>query len=106
MYKLIRQGNLPNWIKYIMYILLTVTCVYWVGYFLYKILNFIRFVLHTVTTKEHWWFTVFIVIGLAIALLIFMEYNSDTKPITMFIEYLKEFIKNFREKIGNLILGS
>ena len=62
--------------------------------------------LHTVTTKEHWWFTVFIVIGLAIALLVFMEYNSDTKPITMFIEYLKEFIKNFREKIGNLILGS
>ena len=105
MYKLIREGNLPNWLKALLYMLLTVSCVYWIGYFLYKILNFIRFILHSVSSKEHWWFTVFISIGVAVAFLLFLEYQTDQKPLTQMLEWLLTNLTEFRNKLADFIKG-
>lgn len=105
MYKMIREKeNLPRWIKMMMYIVLTVTCVYWVGYIIYKVLSLVRFILHSVSSKEHWWFTVFIVIGVGIAMLLFMEFRTESKPFTELWIWIEKMFNEMREKIGNFLL--
>ena len=55
MYRLVSNSKLPRFLKILIYILLTLTCVYWIGYFTFKILDGIRKFLNYVSTKEHWW---------------------------------------------------
>lgn len=55
MYKIVSNSKLPKFLKILIYILLTLTCIYWIGYFTYKILDFIRIFLNYISSKEHWW---------------------------------------------------
>lgn len=55
MYRLVGNSKLPKFLKVLIYLLLTLTCVYWIGYFTYKILDSIRAFLSYISTKEHWW---------------------------------------------------
>lgn len=74
MYRLIGNSKLPRFLKVLIYILLTLTCVYWIGYFTYKILDGIRKFLHYVSTKEHWWAFIICVAILGIGTFLIAEF--------------------------------
>lgn len=103
MYKLIREGNLPSWLKVLINIALTVTVVYWLGYFIYKILNLVRLFLHTMTKKEIYWVSLGIIFICAIITLFILEFNTDIKPFTQMWEWLCSIFNVTRDKIADVL---
>lgn len=96
---------MPNFLKVFLYILLTVTCVYWLCYLLYKFLEILRIILHTISERGHWWFMIFVIIAFAIATLLISQFVFDLDPIGKFVEWIKINFQSFRNWLGNLVSG-
>lgn len=103
MYKLVRECGMPKWLKILINITLTVTCVYWLGYFLYKILDVFRLFFHTMTEPKVFWIGLGILLGSAIITLLILEYNTDIKPFTMMWEWVLRTFDGARDKIAEII---
>lgn len=103
MYRLIRECGMPKWLKILIDIVLTITIIYWLGYMLYKFLSVVRFVLHTITEKEHWWFFVVVVLGVLITILFILEFKSDTKPFTSFGKWIISLFDNAKNNVGEAL---
>lgn len=88
MYKLIRECGMPKWLKVLINILLTLTCIYWIGWFLYKILNVVRLFLHTMTEEKIWWISLGIMLVCAITTLLILQFGTDLKPFTNMWDWL------------------
>lgn len=105
MYSLVHKSKLPSLIKFIIYIILTITIVYWLLYLVYKILDILRALIHLFTDKGHFWFMILFIIALGIGVLFLMEYVIDVgyKPITLGIEWIKEQYEFVRGYVENII---
>lgn len=100
MYKLIREGSMPKFLKVLLYILLTITCVYWIGYFLYKILEFVRICINGITNeKGRWWFFLLCLVILFVSVCIAMRFN----PFLELWNLIKAFFVDMKDNFINLL---
>ena len=88
MYRLVSNSKMPKFLKVLIYILLTITCIYWVGYFTYKILDAIRMFLHYITTKEHWWAFLICLIILAVGAFLLAQFVFELHWWENFVDFL------------------
>ena len=102
MYKLIGNSQMPKFLKVLLYILLTLTCVYWIGWFTYQILELVRKAINIVTVeKGRWWFFLMCLCILCASLCIAFKYN----PFLELWEFITMMWKSFREGLGGIIAG-
>lgn len=94
---------MPKTLKILLYITITITCIYWLGLLTYKLLELIRFILHLITEKGHWWFVIIVVIGIIIATLLIAQFCFNLNPFGQFGDWIKGNINNFRNWLGDLI---
>lgn len=102
MYKMIKNSEMKKGVKIMLYILLTITVVYWFFYVAYRLLDALRFILHNMTEQSHWWFFITLCIIFAIGTLILLETTTSVKPFTALknnIVNLFYIIKNWFENI-------
>lgn len=100
MYKLIRQGSMPKFLKILLYLLLTITCVYWISYFLYKILECVRICINGITKeKGRWWFFLLCLSILLISICIALKFN----PILELWDLIKVFFIDMKDSFINLL---
>lgn len=86
-YKLIKDCGMPKWLKILINILLTLTCVYWIGWFVYKFLDLVRIFLHTMTEKKLFFVSLGIMFICAITTLLILEFRTDVRPFTKMFEW-------------------
>lgn len=103
MYKYIRERKIPEWLKVLLNILITITIVYWLGYFIYKILDLIRLFFHTMTEKKVYWIALVIILICVTICLFFLEFNTNVKPFTIAWEWLKITFNDSRDFIADFI---
>ena len=102
MYRLIRNSEMKKPLKIILYILLSITCVYWLGFILYKILDLLRIILHNMTEKSHWWFFVIITIIFTLGALILLETTTDIKPFTSLQHFIIDTFYMLKDWFTNI----
>ena len=105
MYRLIWNSNIPKVIKWILYILLAVTMIYWIIILSYKILEYIRRFLHFISDKRNWWTFVCCIIILLVGTFIVAQFWLDLDPLGKIIIMVKDMIENVRNSIGEAIKG-
>lgn len=105
MYRLINNSKIPRIIKWLLYILLTITMIYWIIMLVYKILELIRRFVHFVSDKRNWWTFVCCVFILLIGTFIVAQFVLGLDPLGKFIISVNEMINNIRNSIGNAIKG-
>lgn len=101
MYRFIKNCAMPSWLKVLINILLTITVVYWLGYFIYKILDIFRLFLHTMTEKKIYWVCLCIIFICAVATLFILEFNTDIKPFTTMWNWLYKIFNMTRDGIAD-----
>ena len=105
MYRLINNSKIPRIIKWLLYILLTITIIYWIIIMAYKLLDLMRRFLHFVSDKRNWWTFVCCVGILLIGAFIVAQFVLGLDPMGKFINSIKETIDNIRNAIGEAIKG-
>ena len=105
MYRLIWKSKIPRIIKWLLYILLTITIIYWIIIMTYKLLDLMRRFLHFVSDKKNWWTFVCCVCILLIGTFIVAQFVLGLDPFGKFINSIKEMIDNIRNAIGEAIKG-
>ena len=105
MYRLIWKSKIPRIIKWLLYILLTITIIYWIIIMAYKLLDLMRRFLHFVSDKKNWWTFVCCVCILLIGTFIVAQFVLGLDPMGKFINSIKETIDNIRNGIGEAIKG-
>ena len=105
MYRLIWKSKIPRIIKWLLYILLTITIRYWIIRMGYKLLDLMRRFLHFVSDKKNWWTFVCCVCILLIGTFIVAQFVLGLDPMGKFINSIKEMIDNIRNAIGEAIKG-
>lgn len=103
MYKLIRNCGMPSWLKVLINILLTITVVYWLGYFIYKFLEIFRKFLHTMTKPDVYWIALGIILLAALTTVFILEFCTDIKPFTNLWNWIVSIYDNTRDAIANKI---
>ena len=104
MYKMIRESErLPKWLKILLDIALTLTCIYWVGFLVYKILDVFRLFLHTMTEKKVFWIALCIILMCAITTLCILEFTTDVKPFTQIGDFFIKLFNDTRNVIADAI---
>ncbi len=103
MYKLVRESSIPKWLKWLINITLTITCIYWLGYFIYKILESVRRFIHWVSEKRNWWTFLMCLLILGIGILLAAQFYFELDPVGKAIDYIVEQFNNLRDNIANLI---
>ena len=103
MYKFIKQSIMPRWLQILIEILLTLTVVYWLGYIVYKLIDILRILLHSMTEKKIWWVSLTIILGCTIATLLILEFTTDIKPFTQFGNRIVMVYAQIRNYLGSLI---
>lgn len=100
MYRMVRESGIPKFIKLLIYILLTVTCIYWIGYFTYKILETVRICINGITKeKGRWWFFLLCCVMIFVAVCIAMGWN----PALELWEKSKVIFEEFRNELAEII---
>ena len=105
MYRLIWKSKIPRIIKWLLYVLLTITIIYWIIIMTYKLLDLMRRFLHFVSDKKNWWTFVCCVCILLIGTFIVAQFVLGLDPLGKFITSVNETINNIRNSIGNAIKG-
>ena len=105
MYKLVRESKMPKVLKWLINILLTLTCVYWIGYFIYKILESVRRFVHWTTEKRNWWTFLMCILILCVGILLAAQFYFELDPIGKITNYFIEKWNGWREYLANLIMS-
>ena len=105
MYRLIWNSKIPRIIKWLLYVLLTITIIYWIIIMAYKLLDLMRRFLHFVSDKKNWWTFVCCVCILLIGTFIVAQFVLGLDPMGKFINSIKEMVDNIRNAIGEAIKG-
>ncbi len=100
---LINNSNMPKFLKILIYILLTLTLVYWIVWFIYKVLDYLRIFLHFVSDKRNWWTFVGCIVILLIGTFLVAQFVLGLNPIGNFLEWLKSIVNAIRNNIGGAI---
>ena len=93
LYSLVHTAKMRKLIKILIYILLTLTLVYWIGWLLYKFLELLRKIIHCITEKEHWWFFLSCILLLAIGTFIVAQFVLGLNPYGKIIDWFKYIIE-------------
>ena len=105
MYRLINNSKMPRFIKWILYVLLTLTCIYWIGVMVYKILCAIRVIGAFIFEKRNYWTFLCCLLILVIGGLLLAQYYFNLDPFGAIVAYFNGLIDRLREYLGNLIIG-
>lgn len=103
MYRLIWNSNIPKVIKWILYILLAITMIYWIIILSYKTLEYIRRFLHFISDKRNWWTFVCCIIIVIVGGFIVAQFWLGLDPLGKMIIMVKDMIENVRNSIGEAI---
>lgn len=103
MYKIISDSHyIPRWLKFILYLILTITCIYWLGLIIYKLLELLRKCINGITKeKGRWWFFLFCLLLIGVAICITLQYN----PLIVFLDLVESWFEKAREFLVKLING-
>lgn len=112
MYKWVRDSRMPLIMKVIVYVMISVTLVYWLGWIVYKVIELCRKIVHWISKRENFWAIILVSIILVGIYLVREEIKGD-KPITQLIEQVKnygriliEYVKAVIESIKGVKIGS
>lgn len=94
---------MPKWLKVIINTVLTLTVFYWLGYMIYKVLSVIRYMLHTISEKNHWWFFLLCLFGTTLAIMIICELCTQWTPFTNMWNDIKNFVNWLRKIVADFI---
>lgn len=103
MYRLIRNSNLPKWLKLLIDIALTLTVIYWLGYMFYKIVDILRIFLHTLTEKKIFWIEFGVVVVAFLGVTLFLQFNTEIKVYTNLYNDLLDIFNISRDFIADKI---
>lgn len=103
MYKLLHNSSLPKIIKVLLYILLTLSCIYLIIILLYKLLEILRIIIHFISDKRNWWTFVVCILIVCIGAFIFAQFFLGLDPYGKFIFYIQSLWKDFINSIINLL---
>lgn len=101
MYRYLNEKNLPKWLKYLLYVVLTLTLVYWLGILIYKILEAFRKFLHWASEKRNYWTFLFSVFIVLLGSLIMAQCVLGLDPLGKLANYIVEMWENIKNSIGN-----
>ncbi len=103
MYKLLRDSSLPKWLKWLLYIVITITCIYWLGVMLYKLLEALRKFLHWASDKRNWWTFLTCIFILLIGSLLISQFALGLNPFGKFINWIVNQWTEFRNWLGSIV---
>lgn len=103
MYKLLRESNMPKWLKWLLYIVITITCIYWLGIMLYKLLEILRKFLHWCSEKRNWWTFLMCVFIVVIGSLIVAQCFLKLNPFGNFANWIVSKWNSFRNWLGSIV---
>ena len=94
----ITNSNMPKWLKWLLNITLAITCVYWIGYLCYKIIDLFRIFIHNLTEYKIFWVMFGVTLCLIILgiILLYKVYNINI------LENVLLFLKNKWNTLINL----
>lgn len=104
MYKMIKESNMKKGFKVMLYILLTITIIYWFFYVMYRLLEVLRFILHNMTESSHWWFFITLCVIFAIGTLILLQTTTNIKPFTALKNNIVNLFYIVKEWFENLFI--
>lgn len=99
MYRLIRNSNMPTTIKWILYILLAITMIYWIIILTYKILEYTRRFMSFVSEKRNWWTFIVCIFILLIGTFIVAQFVLGLDPFGKFINSIIEKINEIKNNL-------
>jgi ascorbate-specific PTS system EIIC-type component UlaA len=102
MIRYVHNSKLPKWLKILIYITLTITCIYWLGIFIYKVLEYTRRFIHWTTEKRNWWTFLVCILILLIGSLIMAQGVLGLDPLGRFEEFLLEQWESIKEGIVSI----
>lgn len=105
MYRWLNKSEIPIFLKVIIKIILTISCVYMLGYLIYKILDIARGLVHWISKKEHFWLFMACILVTGITAFLLAEFCLGLEPYEKFIEWGMSKIQNFRDMIARFIEG-
>lgn len=95
MYRLVRNSNIPKILKLLIYILLTLSCIYWIGWFVYKFLSITRKIIHWCSDERNWWTFIVCILILVIGSLIIAQFFLGLQPFERFIQWIVDLWNDF-----------
>lgn len=101
----VSNSQLPKWLKVVIYTLLTITLVYWLGYAIYKILETTRKVLHWATECRNWWTFLICILILGVGSLLMAQYYFDLDPLGKLAAWAVLQWDNLRNAIASKIIN-
>ena len=105
MYRWLNNSNLPGFLKFLLKVLLTLSCIYWIGWFVYKILDCARAFIHWTTDKGHFWVFMFCLVLVTVWALVLAENYLGLEPFAKILSWIMEKVQEIREKLGNFVNG-
>lgn len=103
MYKWVANSHIPKWLKILIYIVVTLTLVYWLGLLVYKFFEALRKFLHWATDKHNWWTFLMCIFILLLGSLLIAQFLLGLDPIGKAAEFIVDKWNNLRDTIGNII---
>lgn len=106
MYRWLHRSHMPAILKILLYILLTLTCIYWIIMLTYKLLSIIRICMHFISEKRNWWTFVVVLVIIGISALLLGQFYFGLDPVGKVAQWFVERWSEFRSTLGNKIINS
>lgn len=103
LFRKINESNMPKFLKILIEVLLTLTCVYWIGVLIYKILEGLRIFMHWTSDKRNWWTFLMCVAILVVGGLIIAQFFLGLDPFGKMWQGILNTFNNFRNWLSGLI---
>lgn len=104
MYRMVSNSKLPRVLKVLIYALLTITCVYWLGMMIYKILETIRIFINWTSTRRNWWTFLMCILIVVVGGIIVAQFFLGLNPIGNFLEQMKNWWQEIKADFVEAIL--
>lgn len=105
MHKWLYNSKLPKWLKILIYIVLTLTLIYWLGLLVYKFLEAIRKFIHWASEQRNWWTFLTCILILGIGSLLLAQFVFGLDPFGKVTQWFVNCFNNMRQLIGGKIAG-
>lgn len=105
MYRWLNNRDIPIFLKVIIKMILTLSCVYILGYLIYKTLDIARGLIHWLSKKEHFWLFMACILVTGITAFILAEFCLGLEPFEKFTQWVMDKVQDFRDMIARFIKG-
>lgn len=99
-------NRLPSAIRFILLVFSIITLVFWLGVFVYKIIDTARKLIHWLTDSRNWWTFVVCILILGIGILLASQFVFNLDPVGKVVNWFNETKDGVKEWLINLIEGS